>query len=57
MISFRPNPMINIIVIFNKVLFKSTQATGLMMALTFFQTTLHLRNRFDTNNCKSMKID
>ena len=57
MISFRPNPMINIIVIFNKVLFKSTQATGLMMALTFFQTTLHLRNRFHTNNCKSMKID
>ena len=28
------------------ILFQSTQATGLMMAFTFFQTTLHLRNRF-----------
>ena len=38
--------------IFN-IFFKSTQATGLMMALTFFQTTLHLRNRFHTNEIPS----
>ena len=49
--------MDKIIFIFNTFLFKSTQATGLMMAFTFFQTTLHLRNRSHTSNSKLIKIN